>query len=96
MGQNLIGEEVSLRFMSDKPAILTSLANLGASASTNNLLPEGEEIYINPAEILVLPRQSDTWRLIATRDAGRDVIKGILKFEDGSELELSLEVFVEE
>ena len=91
----LIGSQVFLKFMSDKPATLTSLVNIGASTAENNLLPEGEKITVNPGEILILPRSNDKWKLVAASDTGVDVIKGILTFEDGSQMELSFKVLVE-
>ncbi|MDR2523235.1 MAG: DUF4384 domain-containing protein [Synergistaceae bacterium] len=92
----LTGENVFVKFLSDKPAKLVSLINLGASASENNLLPEGVDVTLAAGEILILPRKDDKWKLIASGKAGKDIVKGKLKFDDGTEMELALEVTVEE
>ncbi|MDR2176346.1 MAG: DUF4384 domain-containing protein [Synergistaceae bacterium] len=92
----LEGELVFLHILSDKPAKLVSLVNQGASKKENNLLPEGLDISVAAGEILVLPRKDDKWKLVAAADPGKDTIKCKLVAEDGSEIELSLDVLVEE
>ena len=90
------GENVFVKFLSDKPAKLVSLINLGASASENNLLPDGVDVTLAAGEILVLPRKDDKWKLVASGKVGKDIVKGKLAFEDGTEMELALEVTVDE
>jgi len=92
----LIGENVFVKLLSNEPATLVSLVNRGASETENNLLPEGTKITVEAGEVLVLPRKDDKWKLVAASDTGIDVLVGKLTFADGSELELSLEVTVEE
>jgi hypothetical protein len=92
----LEGELVFLHILSDKPAKLVSLINQGASQKENNLLPEGLDISVAAGEILVLPRKDDTWKLVAAAEPGKDTIKCKLALEDGSEIELLLDVLVEE
>ncbi|MDR1978902.1 MAG: DUF4384 domain-containing protein [Synergistaceae bacterium] len=92
----LTGDLVFVKFISDKPAKLVSLVNLGASENENNLLPEGTDVSIEAGEILVLPRKDDKWKLVAASKTGKDVIKAKLAAEDGTELELSFAVTVDE
>ena len=92
----LTGDNVFVKFLSDKPAKLVSLVNLGASASENNLLPADADVTLKAGEILVLPRKDDKWKLVASGKAGKDIVKGKLAFDDGTEMELALEVTVEE
>lgn len=92
----LEGELVFVHILSDKPAKLTSLKNQGASGKENNLLPEGLDISVAAGEILVLPRKDDKWKLVATALPGKDTVKCTLAVEDGSEIELSLDILVEE
>jgi hypothetical protein len=92
----LIGENVFVNLLSNEAATLVSLVNHGASETENNLLPEGVEIALEAGEILVLPRSDDRWRLIAASQTGTDVLKGRLAFADGTEMELSFAVTVED
>ncbi|MDR2527951.1 MAG: DUF4384 domain-containing protein [Synergistaceae bacterium] len=92
----LTGDNVFVKFLSDKPGKLVSLVNIGASASENNLLPADADVSLKAGEILVLPRKDDKWKLVASGKAGKDIVKGKLAFDDGTEMELALEVTVEE
>jgi hypothetical protein len=92
----LVGNRVYVKLLSDKPGKLVSLVNMGASSAENNLLPDGADISFEAGEILILPRNEDKWKLVAAPKAGLDVIKAKLALADGTELELSLDVNVDE
>jgi hypothetical protein len=92
----LTGNLVFVTILSNKPAKLVSLVNMGASENENNLLPEGTDIAVQDGEILILPGKNDRWKLVAASKTGKDVVKAKLAAEDGAELELALEVTVEE
>jgi hypothetical protein len=91
----LMGELVLVEILSNKPAKLASLVNLGASENENTLLPEDADVLAQSGEILILPGKDDLWKLVAAVKTGKDVIKAKLAAEDGTELELALEVTVE-
>ncbi|GHV40323.1 hypothetical protein FACS1894187_21180 [Synergistales bacterium] len=96
-GKNfLTGERVFMHFLSNKPAKLIALANLGASTNENFLLPDEGDIDVAADEILVLPRNEDKWKLVAASKPGKDVVMATLEIEGGTQLEVSLEVTVEE
>jgi hypothetical protein len=90
----LTGEQVFVKFLSDKPAKLVSLVNEGSGS--RDLLPEGMEYPLQAGEILVLPGKNDKWKLVAVSKAEKDLVKAKLVMEDATELELLLEVSVEE
>jgi hypothetical protein len=90
----LTGEQVFVKFLSNKPAKLVSLVNEGSS--NRDLLPEGSEYHLQAGEILVLPGKNDKWTLVAASKAEMDRVKAKLVMEDATELELLLEVSVEE
>ncbi|MDR2137596.1 MAG: DUF4384 domain-containing protein [Synergistaceae bacterium] len=90
----LTGEQVFVKFLSNKPAKLVSLVNEGNG--NRDLLPEGREYGLQAGEILVLPGKDDKWKLVAAAKAEKDAVKAKLVAEDGTELELHLEVSVEE
>jgi hypothetical protein len=90
----LTGEQVFVKFLSDKPAKLVSLVNEGSGS--RDLLPEGVEYRLQAGEILVLPGKNDKWKLVAASKAEKDLVRAKLVMEDATELELLLEVSVEE
>ena len=90
----LIGERVYLKLLSEKPGTLVSLVNAGASTNENNLLPEGAEVKFAAGEVLTVPRADDKWKLVAAEDTGQDDILARLKFDDGTELDIALQIVV--
>ncbi|GHS93129.1 hypothetical protein AGMMS50276_02710 [Synergistales bacterium] len=90
----LTGEQVFVKFLSNKPAKLISLVNEGSG--TRSLLPDGTQRSVQAGDIVILPGKNDKWKLVATSKAPKDIVKAKLVADDGTELELTLEVAIED
>ncbi|MCF4152407.1 DUF4384 domain-containing protein [Dethiosulfovibrio sp. F2B] len=92
----LTGEPMFLKFSSNMPCTVVKVVNDGVSGKHNDLLPEGTTLNVNPGSIVILPGKEHKFKLVPSTPVGLDTITAYLAGEDGTEMDLSLKVLIEE